>query len=123
MAFLPLIAGRLQGEFVRFLYFLAQACCGFLCRHRSREPVPQGVVSAAWRVLGKEWKRVFADLEVGPGSDLFDQVPRKRRGHAVAVDPEGEKIFIFGGLARDGDMDIYLNDVWSTTLPAPVPRR
>ena len=64
---------------------------------------------------GKEWKRVFADLEVGPGSDLFDQVPRKRRGHAVAVDPEGEKIFIFGGLARDGDMDIYLNDVWSTT--------
>lgn len=49
------------------------------------------------------------------GSPVYDNYPRKRRGHAVTVDPEGENIFIFGGLTRFGNADVYLNDVWSTS--------
>ena len=47
-------------------------------------------------------------------SPLYALYPRKRRGHAVTVDPGGENIFIFGGLTRSGNADVYLNDVWST---------
>jgi hypothetical protein len=48
------------------------------------------------------------------GSLVYALYPRKRRGHAVTVDPDGENIFIFGGLTRYGNADVYLNDVWST---------
>lgn len=38
-----------------------------------------------------------------------------RRGHAAAVDPGGDKVLVFGGLSKKGDVDIFLNDVWETS--------
>ena len=55
------------------------------------------------------WRR----LEPEPGP-----APRLRFGQSLVLDPEGDRLLLFGGQATDGTGD-YLDDLWSLTLADP----
>ena len=73
---------------------------------------------------GDQWEKVgdqnTCTDENYPEEDDPDRIGclPPRRGHAATVNPMGDKILIFGGLHKKGNTDIFLNDVWETSLDA-----